>query len=45
MSPFHLQRQFKEALQLSPRGFRAACRAGHFRRELRAGRDVTAAIL
>ena len=44
MSPFHLQRQFKKALQLSPREFQAACRADRFRRELRAGRDVTAAI-
>jgi AraC family transcriptional regulator of adaptative response/methylated-DNA-[protein]-cysteine methyltransferase len=44
MSPFHLQRQFKKALQLSPREFQAACRADRFRRELRSGRDVAAAI-
>jgi AraC family transcriptional regulator of adaptative response/methylated-DNA-[protein]-cysteine methyltransferase len=44
VSPFHLQRQFKKALHLSPRQFQAACRADRFRQELRSGRDVAAAI-
>jgi AraC family transcriptional regulator of adaptative response/methylated-DNA-[protein]-cysteine methyltransferase len=44
VSPFHLQRQFKKALKLSPREFQAACRADRFRKELRSGRDVAAAI-
>jgi AraC family transcriptional regulator of adaptative response/methylated-DNA-[protein]-cysteine methyltransferase len=43
MSPFHLQRQFKKALGVSPREFQAACRAERFRGALRAGRDVAAA--
>jgi AraC family transcriptional regulator, regulatory protein of adaptative response / methylated-DNA-[protein]-cysteine methyltransferase len=43
LSPFHLQRQFKKALGISPREFQAACRAERFRQELRAGRDVAAA--
>jgi AraC family transcriptional regulator of adaptative response/methylated-DNA-[protein]-cysteine methyltransferase len=44
LSAFHLQRQFKSALGLSPRQYQAACRASRFRRELRAGRDVTTAM-
>jgi AraC family transcriptional regulator of adaptative response/methylated-DNA-[protein]-cysteine methyltransferase len=44
LSPFHLQRRFKRALGVSPREYQAACRAERFRRELRAGRDVTGAI-
>ena len=43
VSPFHLQRQFKRALGVSPREFQAARRAERFRRELRNGRDVAAA--
>jgi len=43
LSPSHLQRQFKRALGVSPREYQAACRARRFRRELRAGRDVSAA--
>lgn len=43
VSPFHLQRQFKRALGVSPREYQAACRADRFRRELRAGRDVAGA--
>jgi AraC family transcriptional regulator of adaptative response/methylated-DNA-[protein]-cysteine methyltransferase len=43
LSPFHLQRQFKRALGVSPREFQAARRAERFRRELRNGRDVAAA--
>ena len=44
LSPSHLQRRFKEALGVSPREYQAACRAERFRRELRSGRDVTAAM-
>jgi AraC family transcriptional regulator of adaptative response/methylated-DNA-[protein]-cysteine methyltransferase len=43
MSAFHLQRQFKKALGVSPREYQAACRARRFRAELRSGRDVAAA--
>jgi AraC family transcriptional regulator of adaptative response/methylated-DNA-[protein]-cysteine methyltransferase len=44
LSASHLQRQFKRALGVSPREYQAAHRAERFRRELRAGRDVTAAV-
>ncbi len=44
LSASHLQRQFTRALGLSPRDYQAACRADRFRRELRAGRDVTGAL-
>ena len=44
LSPSHLQRQFKQALGVSPREYQAACRADRFRHELRAGRDVTSAM-
>jgi AraC family transcriptional regulator of adaptative response/methylated-DNA-[protein]-cysteine methyltransferase len=44
VSPSHLQRQFTRLLGLSPREYQAACRADRFRRELRAGRDVTSAL-
>ncbi len=44
LSPSHLQRCFKKALGVSPREYQAARRARRFRLELRAGRDVTAAI-
>jgi AraC family transcriptional regulator of adaptative response/methylated-DNA-[protein]-cysteine methyltransferase len=43
LSPFHLQRQFKKVLGVSPREFQAAKRADKFRRELRRGRDIAAA--
>jgi AraC family transcriptional regulator of adaptative response/methylated-DNA-[protein]-cysteine methyltransferase len=43
LSAFHLQRQFKQALGVSPREYQAACRAERFRQELRGGRDVAAA--
>lgn len=43
LSPFHLQRRFKQALGVSPREYQAARRAQRFRKELRAGRDVAAA--
>jgi AraC family transcriptional regulator of adaptative response/methylated-DNA-[protein]-cysteine methyltransferase len=44
LSPSHLQRRFKQELGLSPREYQAARRADRFRRELRAGKDVTTAI-
>lgn len=44
LSPSHLQRRFKEEVGLSPREYQAARRADRFRRELRAGKDVTTAI-
>ncbi len=44
LSPSHLQRRFKHELGLSPREYQAARRADRFRRELRAGKDVTTAI-
>jgi len=43
LSASHLQRAFTAHTGLSPREFHAACRAEHFRRALRAGRDVTTA--
>jgi AraC family transcriptional regulator of adaptative response/methylated-DNA-[protein]-cysteine methyltransferase len=43
LSAFHLQRQFKQALGVSPREYQAAFRAERFRRELRAGRDIATA--
>lgn len=44
LSPSHLQRQFKQALGVSPREYQAACRAARFRGELQAGRNVTEAM-
>ena len=44
LSASYLQRQFKDVLGVSPRQYQAACRADRFRRELRAGHDVTAAM-
>ncbi|MDQ3441109.1 MAG: helix-turn-helix domain-containing protein, partial [Planctomycetota bacterium] len=44
LSASHLQRQFKQALGVSPREYQAACRAERFRRALRSGRDVTGAL-
>lgn len=44
LSPSHLQRRFKQEVGLSPREYQAARRADRFRRELRAGKDVTTAI-
>jgi AraC family transcriptional regulator, regulatory protein of adaptative response / methylated-DNA-[protein]-cysteine methyltransferase len=44
LSPAHFQREFKRALGVSPREYHAACRARKFRGELRAGRDVSAAL-
>jgi AraC family transcriptional regulator of adaptative response/methylated-DNA-[protein]-cysteine methyltransferase len=44
VTPSHFQRVFKRAVGLSPREYLAACRADRFRGELRAGRDVSAAL-
>lgn len=44
VTPTHFQRVFKRAVGLSPREYHAACRADRFRGELRAGREVTAAL-
>jgi AraC family transcriptional regulator of adaptative response/methylated-DNA-[protein]-cysteine methyltransferase len=44
LSPSHLQRRFKDEVGLSPREYQAARRADAFRRELRAGKDVTTAM-
>jgi AraC family transcriptional regulator of adaptative response/methylated-DNA-[protein]-cysteine methyltransferase len=44
LSPFHLQRQFKKVVGVSPREFQAAQRAERFRQQLRAGSEVTAAV-
>jgi AraC family transcriptional regulator, regulatory protein of adaptative response / methylated-DNA-[protein]-cysteine methyltransferase len=43
-SPFHVQREFKKRVGMSPREYHAARRADRFRRELRSGRAVTDAI-
>lgn len=44
MSPFHLQRTFTGLLGISPRGYQDAVRAEQFRRQLRQGTAVTAAM-
>ncbi len=44
MSPFHLQRQFKAVIGVSPRQFIEACRLRALRGELKAGETVTQAI-
>ena len=43
-SPFHLQRTFSRLLGISPRGYQDALRAQRFRRDLRAGKELTGAI-
>lgn len=43
-SPFHLQRTFRAAVGVTPRAYAAARRAERLRRELAAGRPVTAAL-
>jgi AraC family transcriptional regulator, regulatory protein of adaptative response / methylated-DNA-[protein]-cysteine methyltransferase len=40
LSPFHLQRSFRERIGLSPRKYQAARRLERFRREAREGRTV-----
>lgn len=44
MSPFHLQRLFKQATGLSPRQYAAARRAERLKQELRQGASVTTAL-
>jgi AraC family transcriptional regulator of adaptative response/methylated-DNA-[protein]-cysteine methyltransferase len=42
-SPFHLQRNFKRIVGVSPRQFAAACRVRSAKAQLRSSRDVTTA--
>ncbi len=44
-SPYHFQRNFKRIVGVSPREYADACRLGKVKRGLRAGRDVTGAML
>jgi len=44
-SPYHLQRNFKRIVGLTPREYADACRLRTVKRRLRAGRDVTGAML
>lgn len=44
MSPWHLQRIFRRAVGLSPRGYVEAQRLGRFRARLRAGETVSRAV-
>ncbi len=44
-SPYHLQRNFKRIVGLTPREYAEACRLQSVRRRLRDGADVTAAML
>lgn len=44
LSPFHLQREFKAAIGVTPRQFIEACRLRALRGELQAGESVTQAI-
>jgi len=43
-SPFHLQRTFSQLLGISPRAYQDALRARRFRRDLRSGKPLTAAV-
>ncbi len=43
VSSSHLQRSFKALVGVSPKAYADACRVAHFKRELRAGKSVTAA--
>jgi len=43
-SPFHLQRQFKGVLGVSPRAYADSCRLNQFKSQLRAGHSVTRAM-
>ena len=44
-SPYHLQRNFKRIAGVTPREYAEACRLRTVKRRLRAGRDVTSAML
>ncbi len=44
LSPFHLQRQFKAALGITPRGYADSCRIQQLKSNLRAGHSVTRAM-
>jgi AraC family transcriptional regulator, regulatory protein of adaptative response / methylated-DNA-[protein]-cysteine methyltransferase len=44
LSPFHLQRKFKAATGITPRGYADFCRLASFKGGLRAGRPVTTAL-
>ncbi len=44
-SPYHLQRNFKRLVGVSPREFADACRLKKVKQRLRSGFDVTAALL
>jgi AraC family transcriptional regulator, regulatory protein of adaptative response / methylated-DNA-[protein]-cysteine methyltransferase len=44
VSRYHLQRTFKRLLGITPRHYVDACRLARFKRELRSGDDVTAAL-
>ncbi len=43
-SPYHLQRNFKRLVGVSPRAFSDACRLHRMKQRLRAGVEVTAAV-
>jgi AraC family transcriptional regulator of adaptative response/methylated-DNA-[protein]-cysteine methyltransferase len=43
-SPYHLQRNFKRLVGLTPRAYAEACRLGAVKRQLRKGDDVTSAV-
>ena len=44
-SPYHLQRNFKRIVGVTPREYAEACRLRNVKRRLRDGRDVTGAML
>ena len=44
-SPYHLQRNFKRIVGVTPREYAEACRLRHVRRHLRQGKNVTGAMV